>query len=98
VDIAETLLNFSSYSRRALFFATFSTRRTHVFLEACDRITKNYKLDKAQKQFLKNQTFKGFDVADGVVRLCAMNLYLHGIAGDESPVEAKDSLQRFSNE
>lgn len=62
------------------------------FLVASDRITKNYKLDKAEKQFLKNQTFKGFDVADGVVRLCAMNLYLHGIAGDESPVEAKDSL------
>ncbi len=62
------------------------------FLVAYYFITQAYKLDKAQKQFLKNKTFKGFDVADGVVRLCAMNLYLHGIAGDESPVEAKDSL------
>lgn len=32
-------------------------------------------------------------MADGVVRLCAMNLHLHGISGDESPVEAKDSLR-----
>jgi len=27
-----------------------------------------------------------------VVRLCAMNLYLHGIADRESPVEARDAL------
>ncbi|MEO1432558.1 MAG: class I SAM-dependent DNA methyltransferase, partial [Cyanobacteria bacterium J06633_8] len=62
------------------------------FLVAYSFITQAQKLDKSQNKFLKNQTFKGFDVADGVVRLCAMNLYLHGIAGDESPVEAKDSL------
>lgn len=30
---------------------------------------------------------------DGVVRLCAMNLYLHGLGGDESPVECKDALR-----
>lgn len=68
------------------------------FLVAHDHISKRYKLDKAQKQFLKYTTFKGKDVADGVVRLCAMNLYLHGISGDESPVEAGDSLTRESSE
>jgi len=63
------------------------------FLISHDYINKHYQLDKAQKLFLKHQTFKGYDVADGVVRLCAMNLHLHGISGDESPVEAKDSLR-----
>jgi type I restriction enzyme M protein len=35
--------------------------------------------------------FSGIDIV-GVVRLCAMNLYLHDIAGRESPVEARDAL------
>ena len=52
------------------------------FLIAHDYISHRYRLDKAQKQFLKYMTFKGKDVADGVVRLCAMNLYLHGISGE----------------
>jgi type I restriction enzyme M protein len=29
---------------------------------------------------------------DGVARLCVMNLYLHGIGGEESPIEVGDSL------
>src|SRR4028118_16375 len=62
------------------------------FLIAHDYISHRYRLDKAQKQFLKYMTFKGKDVADGVVRLCAVNLYLHGISGEESPVETGDSL------
>lgn len=33
------------------------------------------------------------DIVDGVVRLCAMNLYLRGIGGEESPVVADDSLR-----
>ncbi len=31
---------------------------------------------------------------DGVVRLCAMNLHLHGIGGAESPVSVDDSCSR----
>ncbi len=34
------------------------------------------------------------DIVDGVVRLCAMNLYLHGIGGDECPVNSNDSLAK----
>jgi len=52
---------------------------------------KNYKLDKDQKKFLKYFTFKGWDIVDNVVRLCTMNLYLHGIEG-EKIIESKDSL------
>jgi len=62
------------------------------FLVAYDYLKQHYKLDKAQLQFLRYMTFKGYDVADSVVRLCAMNLYLHGLSGDESPILSKDSL------
>jgi type I restriction enzyme M protein len=51
-----------------------------------------FPLDKDQKSFLKNDTFRGTDIVDSVVRLCIMNLYLHGIGGDESPIEVGDSL------
>ncbi|MFZ2470977.1 MAG: class I SAM-dependent DNA methyltransferase [Methanothrix sp.] len=53
---------------------------------------KRFDLDIEQKQFLRLHTLRGKDVVDGVVRLCAMNLYLHGIGGEESPIEVGDSL------
>jgi type I restriction enzyme M protein len=40
---------------------------------------------------LKNK-FSGVDIVPEVVRLAAMNLYLHGITGVDSIVEAKDAL------
>ncbi len=58
-------------------------------LAAHDYIVKNYQLDKEQKRFLKCKAFRGKDIVDAVVRLCVMNLYLHGI---ESPIECSDSL------
>jgi type I restriction enzyme M protein len=42
-----------------------------------------------QKKKLKYETFRGKDIVDGVVRLCVMNLYLHGI---EPNIETGDSL------
>ena len=36
--------------------------------------------------------FSGVDIVPEVVRLCAMNLYLHGIGDDESPIERADAL------
>ena len=61
-------------------------------LAAHDYISRNYQLDKDQKTFLKLSTLSGKDIVDNVVRLCVMNLYLHGIGGDESPIEVGDSL------
>ncbi|MCK4362137.1 MAG: SAM-dependent DNA methyltransferase [Dehalococcoidia bacterium] len=61
-------------------------------LAAHDYLSNNYQLDKDQKTFLKLSALKGKDIVDNVVRLCVMNLYLHGIGGDESPVEVGDSL------
>ena len=61
-------------------------------LAAHDYISKSYQLDKEQKRFLKFNTLSGKDIVDGVVRLCVMNLFLHGIGGEESPIEVGDSL------
>ncbi|MEA1943877.1 MAG: class I SAM-dependent DNA methyltransferase [Euryarchaeota archaeon] len=52
----------------------------------------HYQLDTDQKKFLKSGTFRGTDIVDNVARLCVMNLYLHGIGGDESPIVVGDSL------
>lgn len=41
---------------------------------------------------LREQGFQGYDIVPEVVRLCAMNLYLHGIGGSVSPVEQRDAL------
>lgn len=62
------------------------------FLATHDYISHHYQLDKEQKQFLKLNTFKGWEIVDSAARLCVMNLYLHGIGGDESPIVVGDSL------
>ena len=48
--------------------------------------------DKARQQKLRTQTFTGYDIVPDVVRLAAMNMYLHGIGETESPVHGRDSL------
>ncbi len=62
------------------------------FLAAHKYLSEKYRLDRKQKEFLRFDTFTGTDIVDGVVRLCAMNLYLHSIGGKESPVTVGDSL------
>ena len=58
------------------------------FLAAHDYLaSRSDQLDREQKQFLRDGTFHGVDLVDSVVRLCVMNLHLHGIGGDKSPVE-----------
>jgi len=51
------------------------------FLSAYDFLTDpaNYKLDKAQKAFLKHKTFNGNEIVAGTRRLCLMNMFLHNI-------------------
>ena len=62
------------------------------FLSAHDYIDNSYNLNKDQKKFLSQKTFKGWDIVSEVVRLCAMNMYLHGIGKTESQVINADSL------
>jgi len=64
------------------------------FLSVHDHLTK-LPLDKEQKRFLRTSTFKGWEIVDDTARLCVMNLYLHGIGGQETadcPVTVGDSL------
>ena len=62
-------------------------------IAAHDYIAKNYQLDVDQKNHLRHKAFKGVEIADNVARLCVMNLYLHGIGGEESLVDVDDSLE-----
>ena len=52
----------------------------------------HYSLDRDGKRHLKFEALKGVEIVDNTARLCAMNLYLHGIGGDECPVKVADSL------
>ena len=51
-------------------------------------------LSKKEARFLKDKAFKGNDISDSVARLCAMNLYLHGIGTDECPISTTDALSK----
>ena len=48
--------------------------------------------DRAQQRKLREKSLSGTDIVDEVVRLCGMNLYLHGIGNGESPIRAGDAL------
>src|SRR5712692_12101205 len=52
----------------------------------------HYELDADQKRQLRFEALSGDEIVDNTARLCAMNLYLHGIGGDECPVKVSDSL------
>ena len=56
-----------------------------------DYISHNYTLDKDEKRFLKEQALSGTEIVDAAARLCAMNLFLHGVGGEHS-VSVNDAL------
>jgi len=39
------------------------------------------------QKHLRYKAFSGVEIADNVARLCVMNLYLHGIGGEESLID-----------
>lgn len=49
-----------------------------------DYISKNFKLDRDEKYFLKFKTFKGWEIVPMTARLCLMNLFLHNIGDLDS--------------
>src|SRR5713101_3925798 len=68
-------------------------------LAAYDYISsRNPNLDRDQKRHLMLDALRGVEIVDGVTRLCAMNLLLHGVGptrvdeGDP-PVRTDDSLR-----
>jgi type I restriction enzyme M protein len=62
------------------------------FIASHDYISKQT-LDHDQKEFLKKETFRGWEIVQDTARLCIMNLFLHGIGGNESPITVDDSLR-----
>jgi type I restriction enzyme M protein len=59
-------------------------------LAAHEYISKHYNLDKSQKKHLRYELLSGVEIVDAAARLCTMNLYLHGIGGDECPIRGGD--------
>ncbi|MGH2360725.1 MAG: type I restriction-modification system subunit M, partial [bacterium] len=66
-------------------------------LAAHDYIANHHELDRDQKRHLRYEALRGVELVDGVTRLCAMNLYLHGIGpddgGHEPPIRTDDALR-----
>ena len=65
---------------------------TGGFLLAAYDHMKNQSKDREKLRQLRHHAFTGIDIVDEVVRLCAMNLYLHGIGNGGSPVHQGDAL------
>ena len=53
----------------------------------------NRGMDQAQLAHLKDKALHGWEIVDSTARLCVMNLYLHGIGGDETTIRVDDSLR-----
>ena len=65
---------------------------TGGFLLAAYDHMKGQSQDRVQQRKLREQSLSGVDIVDEVVRLCGMNLYLHGIGNGESPIRSGDAL------
>lgn len=70
------------------------------FLSSYDFISRNFNIDKKQKEFLKYETFAGNEIVANTRRLCLMNLFLHNIGDIESEnyISPADSLVADSGE
>lgn len=62
----------------------------------------NPRLSRDEKKHLKLEALRGTEIVDGVTRLCAMNLLLHGIGPSadeaEAPVRSDDALRSEPSE
>ena len=67
---------------------------TGGFLLAAYDHMKHQSTDRGKQDFLKNNALHGYDNTALVVTLASMNLYLHGIGTDRSPIICQDSLEK----
>lgn len=67
---------------------------TGGFLLAAFDYMKGQSQDKAKREFLRNEALSGTDNTALVVTLASMNLYLHGVGTDRSPIICADSLEK----
>ena len=66
---------------------------TGGFLLTAYDYMKEQTADKEKRKFLREKALHGVDNTPLVVALASMNLYLHGIGTDRSPIECRDSLE-----
>ena len=62
-------------------------------LSAYNHILKEGGMDKDEIRDLKDN-FSGNEIVPMAARLCVMNLYLHGLEPEESPIKLEDSLKK----
>ena len=62
-------------------------------LAAYDYIAHHNQLDRDQRNHLRLNALHGWEIVDSAARLCAMNLVLHGIEGDQCPIRVDDALR-----
>ena len=67
---------------------------TGGFLLAAYDYMKSQSQDKTKRDFLRNSALHGNDITPLVVTLASMNLYLHGVGTDRSPIVCEDSLEK----
>ena len=65
---------------------------TGGFLLAAFDHMKGQSQDRTLQRKLREGSISGVDIVDEVVRLCGMNLYLHGLGNGESPIRNADAL------
>ena len=70
---------------------------TGGFLLAAYDYMKKQSQDKGKRDFLRNKALHGSDNTPLVVTLASMNLYLHGVGTDRSPIICQDSLEKEPN-
>ena len=56
-------------------------------------VDNNPSMDQGQREHLKDNAFHGWEIVDSAARMGVMNLYLHGIGGDETNIIVDDSLR-----
>ena len=66
---------------------------TGGFLLTAFDYMKGQSSDKEKRRFLREEALQGVDNTPLVVTLASMNLYLHDIGTDRSPIECRDSLE-----
>jgi type I restriction enzyme M protein len=62
-------------------------------LASYDYIARHHRMDRGQLEELKYRSLYGWEIVDSAARLCVMNLYLHGIGGDQTLIKVDDSLR-----
>ena len=61
-------------------------------LAAHDYVSHQFALDRDQKKHLRAKALHGWEIVANTARLAAMNLMLHEIGGEDSPIHVADAL------